>query len=145
MSETQAEKPKPKEEEPLNDFWEKLNTEATNDWKKDFEELIKSDVLQYNGETYKFVPVKSKNYRVVETLRLDAPKIDQDKEWDKYYDNIKQRACLLIDGMTPEKFDESDYSVIEDLVSAWSVRSIRWFRSRKLTGTSNDLPNGSQA
>jgi hypothetical protein len=140
MSETE----KPVEEPSINDFWEKLNTEATNGWKRDFEELIKSDVLEYNGETYKFVPVKSKNYRVVETLRLDAPKIDQDKEWDKYYDNIRQRACLLIDGMTPDKFDESDYSVIEDLVSAWSVRSIRGFR-RRLSRSPNDLPNGPQA
>lgn len=121
------------EEKPkvVDSFWERLNTEATENYKQDFESLIKSDELTFNGDAYKFIPVKSKNYNTIEKLREEAPKIDQDKDWDKYYDNLKKRACILIEGMTEEKFDEGDFTTIENVVTAWSVRAIRGFRRTK--------------
>ena len=112
-------------------FWNRLSQEASTNSLKDFEELIKSDEFSYNGVTYRFVPVNWKNKPVVEKLRIDASTIDQDKDWEKYANNVKQRALILIEGLTEEQFDTGDYDTIEDVVTAWSIRAIRGFRRKK--------------
>ena len=115
----------------VTQFWERITQEASTNSLKDFEELIKSDEFSYNGVTYRFVPVNWKNKPIVEKLRIEASTVDQDKEWEKYANNVKQRALILIEGMTPEQFDEGDYDTIEDVVTAWSIRAIRGFRRKK--------------
>lgn len=121
-----AEEQKSKPDTEIQTFWDTLNTEANSNFKRGFEHLLKSDEYQYNSDTYHFRMLKPKDVGLLRKLRSEE--IDQDKEWDKYCTNVCQRACLLIKDMDEEKFYDSDFYVLENLVTAWSVRAVNGFR-----------------
>jgi len=120
----------PKEESKVDPettaFWDRLGKELTSNYKKDLENLMKNDTLQHNGTTYKFLPVKGKDIIKFKKLDSESFKIE-DKDSQAFYDNVKERACIVIEGMTPEQFDEGDYVILENLTTAWSSRAIRGF------------------
>lgn len=123
------EEPEKKEEEIIqtDPYWDRLGNEITENWKKDLENLMKSDTLELSDITYKFLPVKGKD--VINFKKLDAESFKiKDKDSQEFYDNVKERACVIIEGMTPEKFDDGDYKILEDLTTAWSNRALRGFR-----------------
>ena len=111
-------------------FWERQAKELTTDYMKDLENLMKSDTLQRADITYKFVPVKGKDIIRFKKLDSESFKI-KDKDSPEFYENVRERACIVIDGMTPEKFDDGDYKILEDLTTAWSSRALRGFHRTK--------------
>lgn len=135
MSETEA-----KQDPKAQKIWDELNEEATRNYSEDFKAMIHADEWNYNGDVYHFQMQNHK--RLGELKKLQKEEIDEDTDWDKYVDNYRKRACLLIKEMTPEKFDEIDFVPVENLVTAWSIRARRGFR-RAQSGTPNDIPNGS--
>lgn len=111
-------------------FWERLGKERTAEFMKDLENLMKSDTLEHNGETFHFCPLKNKDRIRFNKLDAESFKIE-DKNGEEWYNNVKERACIIIEGMTPEKFDEGDSIVIENMVTAWSSRALRGFHRAK--------------
>lgn len=120
----------PEKPETKDPFWDKLGEEITNDYKKDLEYLMKNDTIELNGETYKFQWVKSKYITKFKKLDAESFKI-VDKDSDEWYNNVKERACMVIQDMTPEKFEEGDYVMLENLTTGWANRAIRGFRRAK--------------
>jgi hypothetical protein len=111
-------------------FWDRLGKERTAEFMKDLENLMKSDTLEHNGETFKFNPVKGKDIIKFKKLDTESFKID-DKDSENWYNNVKERACIVIEGMTPEKVDNGDWVIIENMVTAWSSRALRGFHRAK--------------
>lgn len=127
---TQEQEPKPetpKIDPKVQAFWNELTEEASNNYNEGFKNIIRSDEYEYNGQTYHFEMLNHK--KVGELKRLQKEDINEDEDWDKYVDNYRKRACLLIQEMTPEKFDNADFFVIENLVTAWSIRATKGFRN----------------
>ena len=118
------------ETEPEDPFWKELGREITEDYKKSLRNLMNSDTLEFNGVTYNFQWVPSSKIKQFKKLNADTTKI-QDKDGDDWYNNVKERAIILIEGMTSEKFEQGDYVIIENLVTAWSHRAITGFRQPK--------------
>jgi len=142
MSET--EKPKEEEEQTDSKFqkvFDDLEEESTNNWTQEFKDMVHSDEWILNGEKFHFQMQSHK--RLGEMKKLQNIKIDEVKDWDGYVDNYRQRAKLLIKEMTDEKFDELDFYPLENLVTAWSIRGRRGFRSKQ-SGANNGLPDGTQ-
>ena len=123
MSETEQKKETPTPTDPkVTALWDRLTTKAADRNLNLFEYLIGSDEYTFKGTTYKFKPVTWKTKSVVDKLREAAPTLDNGST--EYAMNVRERACILIEGMTPEIFDEGDYNTLENIVSAWSVRAI---------------------
>ena len=125
-----SEEPEKKEDPETTAYWDRLGKEITSNYKKDLEDLMKSDTLEHNGTTYKFVPVKGKDIIKFKKLDTESFKIT-DKDGEEFYKNVRDRACMIIEGMTPEQFDNGDYVIIENLTTAWSSRAIRGFHRAK--------------
>jgi len=121
-------------EEPKQDgndsFWSKLGDELVIDYRKDYESLIKSDAVNINGTTYKFNPIKGKDILQFKKLDSESFKIE-DKDGQDWYNNVKARACMIIQDMNEEKFDDGDYNVLENITTAWSSRQVRGFHHAK--------------
>jgi len=134
--EEEKEKEKEKEEtessfdEESTKFWGRLSDEVTSSYRKDLETMMKSDTISYDGIDYKFQFVKGKYIKEFKDLDTKAFEI-KDKNSPEWYENVKRRACMIIKDMTPDVFDEGDYTVIENLTTAWSNRAIRGFRRPK--------------
>ena len=126
---TEEEKPKPQDDESIS-FWTNLGKEVTEDFKKYIKWQMKQDTLEFNGITYKYNPVAGKDITRFKKLDTDSFKIE-DKDSKEFYENVKERACLLIQEMTPDKFDESEYSILENLTTAWSRTTNGGFRIPK--------------
>ena len=142
MSETKAET---KEEDKLfnTEFWDGEIEYAKSNYTEEFRYIIRNDHLNIDGVEYNFVPVRTKNAGEFRRLRKEAGTINQETDWDSWKTNVCKRACILIDGMTPEAFEEGIFENLENVVTGWSIRAQEGFR-RKLPRTPNDLPNGSQ-
>jgi sulfatase maturation enzyme AslB (radical SAM superfamily) len=111
----------PKFQKVLENITEEIGTKYSSE----FDIMCHSDEWKIEEETFHYVMPNHK--RLGELRALQAVEIDEQKDWDTYVDNYKKRACLLIKEMTPEKFDELPYYRVENLVTAWSVRSNRGF------------------
>lgn len=113
---TEEEKPK------TSPFFDKLNEDANQIQEENLKKLIIDNEYSHMGETYHAKMVKPKNMGELKKLMREATDIDQDENWDKYSENIGKRACILIEDMTMEKFDECDFYVVENLVTAWGLK-----------------------
>jgi hypothetical protein len=120
---SETEPPKTNEGDKL---WQELNAEANINFSEAFKNIIRSDEYQYNGDTYHFKMLKPKEMGQLKALQKQE--LDEDKDWDSYMNNYKERAKLLIKDMTDEKFDNGDFFVLENLVTAWSIRATKGFR-----------------
>lgn len=120
------------EEVDVNAFYAKLNEDANKKSKDFFEYLTTVDEFTYNGQTYKYKMVNRAHMGELRKLIKDAGQINQNENFEEYSINIRTRACLLIQDMTPEKFDaeDSDYELLENIVGAWSIK-YRGFRDFK--------------
>ena len=145
MSESQSETPKTisKSEAENEAFWDEEIKYASANTKEEFRFIIRNDKVTMDGIEYEFVPVIADNAGLFRKLTKEAEEIDQEKDWDKYLDNVRQRACLLIKDMTAERFGKSVFVNVENVVTGWSIRAREGFRP-KLTRTSNGVPNGTQ-
>ena len=111
----------------LDPFWKDLNEKANATGQKNLEKLIILDEYEKDGIVYKSKKLTPKASGQLKKLMREAASIDENENWDAHTDNIKKRACLLIEDMTPEKFDECDYYVVENVVTAWGLKP-RGFR-----------------
>jgi len=118
----------PRQQESV-EFYAKLNKVANDKAEKFFEFLTTTDEYTNNGQTYKYKIVNRKNMGELRKLIREGGKLSEKEDFEAYSDNIMKRACILIQDMTPEKFDaeDSDYELLEDLVGAWSIK-YRGFR-----------------
>jgi len=108
------------------EFWQRMGKMVSTDYRKDLEKMMCSDSVTAYGTKYEFSPVKSKN--IDEFKVLDKASFEMEKDTPEWTKNVKKRACLLIKDMTPEKFDEGDFGIIENVTTAWSNRQLRGFR-----------------
>lgn len=105
----------------------KLDDEVTTNYSSEFDQMVHSNEWSIEGELFHY---QMPNHKRLGQLRaLQAMEIDEQKDWNGYGDNYFKRAELLMKEMTREKFDELPFYSIENLVTAWSVRSNRGFRS----------------
>lgn len=120
---------KPEDKESIA-FWTQLGKEVTEDYKIYIKRQMKEDTLEYNGDVYKYNPVKGKD--IIRFKKLDAESFKiEDKDSKEFYENVKERACILIQDMTPDKFDNSEYPILENLTTAWSRTTLGGFRLPK--------------
>lgn len=128
---TEAESEKPKVEDPeATAFWANLGKEVTEDYKAYIKHQMKTETLEHNGYTYKYNPVPGKHIQRFKKLDADSFKIE-DKDSKEFYENVRERACILIQDMTEEKFDEGEYAILENLTTAWSRTTLGGFRIPK--------------
>ena len=146
MSEEKKEEPKPvvmlsaeeeKKEEPKSvideqtqKMWDNLNQQANDENRGFFEYLMTNDEYQFNGTDYKYKMIKRKDMGELIRLRTEGAGLDKNDDFQSYSENIMKRACIVIEGMTPEQFDEGDYDLLENIVVAWSLKD-RGFRKYK--------------
>jgi hypothetical protein len=112
------------------DMWTKLNNQANDESRAFFEYLMTNDEYQYNGVAYKYKMIKRKDMGELIKLRTAAIDLDKTKDFQNYSENIMKRACIVIEDMTPEKFDDDDYELLENITVAWSLKD-RGFRKFK--------------
>ena len=114
------------------DMWTRLNEKANNNSRAFFEYLMTNDEYQHNGVTYKYKMLNRKNTGKLVKLRTESTGLNKTEDFDKYSENIMKRACIVIEDMTPEKFDadNADYELLENLTVAWSLKD-RGFREFK--------------
>jgi hypothetical protein len=112
------------------DMWTKLNNMANEESRAFFEYLMTNDQYEFNGTTYKYKMINRKNMGQLIKLRTEAIDLNKTEDFEKYSDNIMKRACIVIQDMTPEKFDADDYELLENLTVAWSLKD-RGFRKFK--------------
>lgn len=131
MLATPEEQEKPKPEEPFKEITDKIEKERMDYYKSQFEQMTHSPQWQLDGYTF--------HYRVQSFERLEARSIleaediNELEDRKKYAENYYQRAVLLMKegDMTREIFKEIDFYELENLVTAWSVRSGRGFPKEK--------------
>jgi hypothetical protein len=112
------------------DMWKGLNEKANDNTRAFFEYLMTNDEYQYNGIAYKYKMIKRKDMGELIKLRTQAINLDKTKDFQNYSENIMKRACIVIQDMTPQKFDEEDYELLENITVAWSLKD-RGFRNFK--------------
>lgn len=104
--------------------FDELNKKASDKYVTDYEGLVTTDEFTYNGDAYKLkYPIPPVQYLQLKKLFKD--KVSEEDE-EKYVENFRKRACILIDGMTPEKFDQSDFVTLMKIVTAWSTRAMNF-------------------
>ena len=110
------------------EFQNKLTDIKTQISQSNFEKLIVLDeYTAKSGIVYKANKLPYPKIKELESLqKAAATLLGPDKE-DEYVDNIRQRACILIEDMTEDKFDKEDYYLMENLVAAWGLKD-RGFR-----------------
>ena len=144
MSETET---PPIKKDENDEFWDEEIKFASANNKEEFRYIIRNDKVTMDGIEYEFVPVIADNAGLFRKLINEASEMAtqeaQDKDWDRYFDNVRQRACLLIKDMTPEKFGKDVFVNVENVVTGWSIRAREGFRP-KLTRAPNGVPNGTQ-
>jgi hypothetical protein len=110
----------------VTQLWSELSEEASTNYNEGFKKIIRSDEYEYNGETYHFRMLNHKDTGALK--KLEREKVDENEDWDGYVNNYRQRAKLLIKDMTDEKFDSGDFFILENLITAWSIRATKGFR-----------------
>lgn len=120
-----TEEPKPPEDPSFKAIQEKLDKENITNYTSQFDKMVHSPEWSLNGDTFHYKIQSHSNIK--KRKALEDQDVDETKDWDKYVENYYQRSLLLIQEMTKEKFDELPFYDIENLVTAWSVRSRRGF------------------
>lgn len=123
MTVEQEEKPKEEDSEATKRV-KRINETYNNSYMDGYEKLATLDSFDYHGETYKLNPLTPETYFELKTLATDPPTEDVDNK--KYIENFRRRACILIEGMTPEKFDKTPFVGMMLIVTAWSSRAVNF-------------------
>ena len=108
-------------------MWDRLNNQANDESQAFFEHLMTNDEFTFNGHDYRYNMINRKNMGELVRLRTEGAKLDKTDDFPTYSENIMKRACIVIEGMTPDKFDEDDYDLLETITVAWSLKD-RGFR-----------------
>lgn len=108
-------------------YADKLEDLAGDTTFKNYEKLVITEEYQMDGITLKAKKLKPKDIGELRKLTIEIPKINQETEWDKYLKNMRAQGKLLIDNMTDEIFDNSDFYVLENVITAWRMKH-RGFR-----------------
>ena len=119
--------PAPEQDDDLQQFFNKQNSIANTKYKAVIEKLLVTDEFQFNGDTYKYRMLKPKDVGELKRLEQELKTVDMEKDFEVYQNNVCKRACLLIQDMTEEKFNEGDWYVLSTLVLAWGPK-INGFR-----------------
>lgn len=138
--------PKKTEDTPnvLDDILQRLDNDALENIKKEFDQMVRSsEWSDGNGGMYKMHMPDGEQEKIMRSLNSEKIEIDQEKEWDKYLDNLFGRASILIEGMTKEKAKKSNWRLIENLVAAWWL-SIDSFRGA-FAGSKSDILGGKES
>lgn len=113
-------------EEEVNSYFNALNEEANNSYKKELEHIMRNDQVKSGDEVYILVKVKPKTKIAFKQLQEQLKGLDTSSP--EYFDNLCKRSCLLIKDFTKEKFEDCDVEAIEKIVVAWSARAFNGFR-----------------
>jgi hypothetical protein len=112
----------PEVDERFKKFWGALGEQANQVSQANFEKLIVTDEYQYNGAVYKAKRLTYKDKHELEGLQEKARSLSEKENWEEWLENQKQRAILLIEDMTAERFDKEDSYVMTSLISAWGLK-----------------------
>jgi hypothetical protein len=108
-------------------YADQLEDMAGNTTLENYKQLVIKDEYQMDGIMLKAKKLKPNDIGELRKLTAELPKIDQEKEWDKYIDNMRAQGRLLIDNFTDDLFDNSDFYVLENVITAWRMKH-RGFR-----------------
>jgi hypothetical protein len=108
-------------------YADQLEDMAGNTTLENYKQLVTKDEYQMDGVMLKAKKLKPNDIGALRKLTTELPKIDQEKEWDKYIDNMRAQGKLLIENFTDDLFDNSDFYVMENVITAWRMKH-RGFR-----------------
>ena len=109
-------------DERFKKFWSALGEQANSVSQANFEKLIVTDEYQYNGAVYKAKRLTYKEKHELDSLQEKARQLSEKENWDEWLENQKNRACLLIEDMTAERFEQEDSYIMTSLISAWGLK-----------------------
>jgi hypothetical protein len=121
-AETKPEVKTPELDERFKKFWAALGETANVVSQANFEKLIVTDEYQFNGAVYKAKRLTYKEKHELDALQQKARTLSENENWDEWLLNQCNRACLLIEDMTPERFDKEDSYIMTSLISAWGLK-----------------------
>lgn len=125
QSEDPKKENKTKVQEKFDAVLEKTSDEIATKYSGEFDQMLHSDEWDIAGQKLKYHMLT--RTEVGKFRALQDIDIDEKKDWDGFTSNVCDKACLLIEGMTPEQFDKLPYYRLENLISAWSMRANRGF------------------
>jgi hypothetical protein len=108
-------------------YADQLEDMAGNTTLENYKQLVTKDEYQMDGIMLKAKKLKPNDIGQLRKLTAELPKIDQEKEWDKYITNMREQGRLLIENFTDDIFDNSDFYVMENVITAWRMKH-RGFR-----------------
>jgi hypothetical protein len=111
----------------FTDYFNKISEEGVQNYKADLELIVRSEEITHEGITYKYRKLKRDDMILYKKLTKESTNINQDEDFEKYTDNLCQRACILIQDMTPQKFNDGDFTTQEKIVTGWSIRTSQGF------------------
>ena len=112
-----------------NFFVDKLNEMSNNITFQNYNKLITlNEYTTDEGTVYHSRLLKPKEIGQLRKLVDEVANIQKDDNWDKYLNNMEKQAELLIKDMNQEKFDNSDFYLLENLIVAWRMK-YRGFRT----------------
>jgi hypothetical protein len=109
-------------DERFKKFWAALGEQANVVSQTNFEKLIVTDEYQFNGAVYKARRLTYKEKHELDALQQKARTLSENENWEEWLENQKNRACLLIEDMTPERFEKEDSYIMTSLISAWGLK-----------------------
>jgi hypothetical protein len=112
----------PEVDERFKKFWGALGEQANQVSQTNFEKLIVTDEYQFNGAVYKARRLTYKEKHELDALQEKARQLSEKENWDEWLENQKNRAILLIEEMTAERFDKEDSYIMTSLISAWGLK-----------------------
>ena len=96
-------KPEIQIDEETEKMWKNLNTKADNMSRTFFEYLTINQQYTENGTSYDYHKITRSEQQQLYDLLKESAALDKADDFMKYSENIKKRALLLIEGMTPEQ------------------------------------------
>jgi hypothetical protein len=112
----------PEVDERFKKFWSALGEQANQVSQANFEKLIVTDEYMHNGAVYKAKKLTYKEKHDLDALQVKARELSEKENWEEWYENQKGRAILLIEDMTPERFETEDSYIMTSLISAWGLK-----------------------
>jgi len=119
---TKAEAKTPEMDERFKKFWSALGEQANTVSQGNFEKLIVTDEYQFNGAVYKAKRLTFKEKHELDQLQAKARTLSENENWDEWLKNQEDRAILLIEDMTHERFEKEDSYIMTCLISAWGLK-----------------------
>jgi hypothetical protein len=122
QKETKPEVKTTEADERFKKFWAALGEQANVVSQANFEKLIVTNEFQFNGTTYKARLLNYREKHELDTLQEKARTLSEKENWEEWLENQKARACLLIEDMTPERFEKESSYIVTSLISAWGLK-----------------------